>query len=107
MINGRHPVVGKSGGVDAELLEEVTILVPVDVNLSGVGLLVVQSACLADRLGERQRFDVEWNFGIEAEDVLIERSEGGKRRRFVREEDDVIRPNENVFARIVDHATQQ
>src|SRR5207248_631871 len=107
MINGRHPVVGKSGGVDAELLEEVTILVPVDVNLSAVGLVVIQSAGLADRLGERQRFDVERNFGVEPEDVLIERSERGERGRFAGDEDNVIRPNENVFARIVDHAAQQ
>ena len=78
MIDRRYPVVGKPRGVDAELLQERTILVPIDVNLGGIGLLVVESARLADRLRQRQRFNVERDFGIEAKDVLIERAERGE-----------------------------
>src|ERR1700722_9142397 len=59
VIDGGDPVVGKLGGIDAKLLQEVTILVPINENLGRIGLQVVKSAGLADRLGQRQRLDVE------------------------------------------------
>ena len=62
MIDRRYHVHSKSCGVDAELLQVVTLLIPIDVKLARVGLIVVESARLAHRLGQGQRFNVERNF---------------------------------------------
>jgi hypothetical protein len=59
------------------------LLQEVDIDLIRIGLLVAQSTCLADRLNQRQRFYIERNCRIEAEDVLIEGSKRGERGRFV------------------------
>ena len=61
-------VKSESRGVDTHFLQEVTILIAIHVDLGRVGLLVVEAARLADRLGERQGFDVERNFRVETED---------------------------------------
>ena len=50
MIDSRYAIVSESCRVDAELLQKVTVLIPVDINLGGIGLLIVESARLADGL---------------------------------------------------------
>ena len=50
-IDRRYPLESKSCSVDAELLQERTFLIPINVNLAWVGLLIVESTRLAHRLG--------------------------------------------------------
>src|ERR1700680_5101857 len=104
MIDGRYAIVSESCRVDAELLQEVTVLIPVDINLGGIGLLIVESARLADGLSQRQRLNVECNVGIESKDVLIERSKRGEARRFMGDENHVVRSDKDILAGVVDHA---
>src|SRR5205823_12522102 len=102
-IDRRDRVKGKSRGVETELLQEVTVFIPIDVNLAGVGLYIGKPARFSDRLHQRQRFDVERDFRIKAKDVLIERSECGKRGSFTGDENHVIRSNEDIFAWVMYH----
>jgi hypothetical protein len=76
---------------------------PKDENLAGVRLDVGKPARFSDRLHQRQRFDVERDFRIKAEDVLIERSECGEGGSFTGDENHIIRSNEDILAWVVYH----
>ena len=66
--------------VDSELLQQGAIFIPIDEDLGGIRLLIIEAARLADSLRESERLDVERDLRIKSEDVLVQRAQRGEGR---------------------------
>src|SRR6185437_6419457 len=78
VIDRGDAIERETGRIDTKFRQETTILIAVDVNFAGIGLLVVKTTCLAHSLCQGQRFHIERNFRIEAKNVLVQSTQGGE-----------------------------